>query len=267
MTFSGYGQDVDLQEVESELDEMRLALSVDGERLQSQAVERLRGVLKRQSAELIERAASRSLAQQASDLTKGLVVVKRRSKAREGEPPPPNAEATPCRQAFNRPLGTIDKASKSSHMRLFARSPPDAQASFSVDNVQKGWRLAGAAPTPSARATLSERPGFRAVDSDQAEQLHDDALERLAPDAQRGGRCSPDLTRDAREEALDAEERELYKAAKEKALPSALNRWRRACVSHKGTIKRELRRQRRKSSRSLRRGEEATTGTQGRRAL
>ena len=122
-------------------------------------------------------------------------------------------------------------------MKLFAHSPPDAQASFSVDNVQKGWRLAGVAPTPSVYTTLSKWPDFRAIDSDQAEQLHDDALERLAPDVLRNGYCNPDFMHDICEKALDVEEKELYKAAKEKAFPSALNRWRRAWISHEGAIK------------------------------
>ena len=39
------------------------------------------------------------------------------------------------------------------------------------------------------------------------------------------------------EKALDAEEKELYKAAKEKAFPNALNQWRCTWINHKGTIK------------------------------
>ena len=81
-------------------------------------------------------------------------------------------------------------------MKFFAHSPADVQTSFSIDNVQKGWRLAGVAPTPSVYTTLSKWPGFRAIDSDQAEQLHDDVLEHLVPDVQRNGYCNPDLTYD-----------------------------------------------------------------------
>ena len=122
-------------------------------------------------------------------------------------------------------------------MKFFAHSPADVQTSFSIDNVQKGWRLAGVAPTPSVYTTLSKWPGFRAIDSDQAEQLHDDVLERLVPDVQRNGYCNPDLMYDECEKVLDVEEKELYKAAKEKAFPNVLSQWRCTLINHEGTIK------------------------------